>query len=85
MQGLMLKMKWSFPTCDSHEMTRCRDQFEVCCRSDEKNHPFIIATFKGRKRNNVFTNKSLTPLEVPRWTISMAFPPSEKVVTNHLR
>lgn len=30
-------------------MIICKEQFEVCCRYDEKNHPFIITAFKGRK------------------------------------
>nr|KAF6464143.1 BTG anti-proliferation factor 4 [Rousettus aegyptiacus] len=30
------------------EMTIWVDPFEVCCRYGEKNHPFTIASFKGR-------------------------------------
>ncbi|KAF3823559.1 hypothetical protein GH733_007027 [Mirounga leonina] len=30
------------------EMTLWVDPFEVCCRYGEKNHPFTIASFKGR-------------------------------------
>ncbi|XP_015345539.1 protein BTG4 [Marmota monax] len=30
------------------ELTLWVDPFEVCCRYGEKNHPFIIASFKGR-------------------------------------
>ncbi|CAD7687493.1 unnamed protein product [Nyctereutes procyonoides] len=30
------------------EMTVWVDPFEVCCRYGEKNHPFTIASFKGR-------------------------------------
>ncbi|XP_051675735.1 protein BTG4 isoform X1 [Oryctolagus cuniculus] len=31
------------------EMTIWVDPFEVCCRYGEKNHPFTIASFKGRR------------------------------------
>ncbi|XP_066109746.1 protein BTG4 [Saccopteryx bilineata] len=30
------------------EMTLWVDPFEVCCRYGEKNHPFTVASFKGR-------------------------------------
>ncbi|XP_019509171.1 PREDICTED: protein BTG4 [Hipposideros armiger] len=30
------------------EMTIWVDPFEVCCRYGEKNHPFTVASFKGR-------------------------------------
>ncbi|TKC40639.1 hypothetical protein EI555_010812, partial [Monodon monoceros] len=58
----------------------CVAHFEVCCRYDEKNHPFVIATFKGRWEEWELSQKSVTLLRELRWTTPMAFPPVKKVI-----
>ncbi|KAM5227092.1 protein BTG4 [Hipposideros larvatus] len=62
------------------EMTIWVDPFEVCCRYGEKNHPFTVASFKGRsEEGELFQRISYA---VNRSTLDYSSTPSDEESCN---